>query len=145
MNRDVGSWAKSCIQCQRAKVQRHVISDLGRFSPSERFGHIHVDIVGPLPTTADDYKYLLTIIDRCTGWPEAFPMKDISADSVAKVVFEGWIARYGCPSKLISDQGKQFESNLFHKLTNYWVSIKSAQLRITHKVMAWWSDGIAPH
>ncbi|GBP65992.1 Transposon Tf2-8 polyprotein [Eumeta japonica] len=113
MNRDVGNWAKSCIQCQRAKVQRHVISDLGRFSPSERFGHIHVDIVGPLPTTTDDYKYLLTIIDRCTGWPEAFPMKDISADSVAKVILEGWIARYGCPSKLTSDQGKQFESNLF--------------------------------
>ncbi|GBP30473.1 Retrovirus-related Pol polyprotein from transposon 412 [Eumeta japonica] len=119
MNRDVGNWAKSCIQYQRAKVQRHVISDLGRFSPSERFGHIHVDIVGPLPTTTDDYKYLLTIIDRCTGWPEAFPMKDISADSVAKVILKGWIARYGCPSKLTSDQGKQFESNLFHKLSKF--------------------------
>ncbi|GBP78798.1 Transposon Tf2-9 polyprotein [Eumeta japonica] len=80
----------------------------------QRFGHIHVDIVGPLPTTAD-YKYLLTIIDRCTGWPEAFPMK-ISADTVAKVELEGWIARYGCPLKLTSNQGKQFESNLFHKL-----------------------------
>ncbi|GBP69248.1 hypothetical protein EVAR_56792_1 [Eumeta japonica] len=55
MNRDVGSWAKSWIQCQRAKVQIHIISDLGRFSPSERFGHIHVDIVGPLPTAADDW------------------------------------------------------------------------------------------
>ncbi|GBP97688.1 Protein NYNRIN [Eumeta japonica] len=77
---------------------------LRSFSPSERFGHIHVDIVGSLPTTTDDYKYLLTIIDRCTGWPEAFPMKDISADSVAKVILEGWIARYGCPSKLTSDQ-----------------------------------------
>ncbi|GBP63632.1 hypothetical protein EVAR_54462_1 [Eumeta japonica] len=116
MNRDVGNWIKSYIQCQCAKVQRHVISDLGRFSRSERFGHIRVDIVGPLPTTANDYKYLLTIINRCMGWPEAFPMKDISADSVGKVVLEGWIARYGCPSKLTSDQGKQFGSNLFHKL-----------------------------
>ncbi|GBP29799.1 hypothetical protein EVAR_94639_1 [Eumeta japonica] len=44
-------------------------------------------------------------------------MKDISADSAAKVVLEGWIARYGCPSKLTSDQGNQFESNIFHKLT----------------------------
>ncbi|GBP54228.1 Retrovirus-related Pol polyprotein from transposon 297 [Eumeta japonica] len=91
----------------------HLLQDTDSSAKLKRIFYLPVKLPLPLPTTTDDYKYLLTIIDRCTGWPEAFPMKDISADSVAKVILEGWIARYGCPSKLTSDQGKQFESNLF--------------------------------
>ena len=68
MNRDVGKWTKSCISCQRAKIHRHVRSELGSFQPSERFVHIHVDIVGPLPISLHDYRYHVTIIDRQSGW-----------------------------------------------------------------------------
>ncbi|CAK1602230.1 unnamed protein product [Parnassius mnemosyne] len=48
---DVGIWAKQCIQCQKCKVQRHTSSSLDLFPPTERFEHLHVDIVGPLPTS----------------------------------------------------------------------------------------------
>lgn len=119
MNSDIGKWTKSCIKCQRAKVSRHVKTELGHFSLAERFSHIHVDIVGPLPTSIQDYRYLVTIIDRQTGWPEAYPTKDITAETVAKVIFEGWIARFGCPVKLTSDQGRQFESSVFKELMRY--------------------------
>lgn len=100
-------------------AQRHNKSSLGNFSVSERFHHIHVDIVGPLPTTPEGYRYLVTVIDRTTGWPEAFPVEDIHAVEIAKVINEGWIVRYGCPARLTSDQGTQFESNLFKHLMQY--------------------------
>ncbi|CAG4954978.1 unnamed protein product [Colias eurytheme] len=48
MNKDATLWAKSCISCQRAKVHRHVVTPLAEFPPSQRFEHIHIDIVGPL-------------------------------------------------------------------------------------------------
>lgn len=119
MNKDVGIWAKTCVRCQRTKVQRHTVSHLQEFPPCGRFVHLHVDIVGPLPTSSQGYRYLVTMIDRCTKWPEAYPIVDITADTVAKVVYAGWIARFGIPHRISSDQGTQFQSSLFTRLMHY--------------------------
>jgi hypothetical protein len=119
MNKDVGLWAKTCIQCQKAKINRHTHSELGRFQDAERFKHVHVDIVGPLPTSPQGYRYLVTMIDRRTRWPEAIPTADITAETVAKVIYENWICRFGCPSIITTDQGRQFESDLFNKLMKF--------------------------
>ncbi|XP_022834877.1 uncharacterized protein LOC111362435 [Spodoptera litura] len=53
---------------------------------------------------------------RCTRWPEAFPLRDVNAETVAKILYTDWICRYGSPVKLTSDQGRQFESSLFRQL-----------------------------
>lgn len=119
MDRDVARWARSCIHCQKVKVTRHTVSGVGQFERPERFQHLHIDIVGPLPTSSDGFRYCVTMIDRSTGWPEAYPVQNITAETVARVVFEGWISRFGCPSKLTSDQGRQFESDLFSQLMKY--------------------------
>lgn len=119
MNKDVGLWAKTCVQCQKAKVARHTKTIPGKFPEVDRFEHIHTDLVGALPTSPEGYRYCLTIIDRATGWPEAFPLQDISAETVAQTIYDGWIVRFGCPVTLTSDQGRQFESNLFRQLMKY--------------------------
>lgn len=119
MNVDVGTWTKTCMQCQMVKVNRHTISRLGTFEKCGRMDHLHLDIIGPLLTTADGYRYCVTMVDRATGWPEAFPVKDIFAETIAKTVYEGWITRFGCPIKITTDQGRQFESNLFAQLMKF--------------------------
>ena len=118
INRDVRLWAKTCLQCQRCKVHRHTRSPLRTFStPDSRFDHVHIDIVGPLPPS-DGCPYLLTCHDRYTRWPEAIPISDISADTVARTFVTHLVAHFGVPSSITTDRGRQFESHLFHALTD---------------------------
>lgn len=87
INTDVRKWTRQCLQCQRNKTHRHTVAPLATFAtPDARFDHVHVDIVGPLPTS-NGYSYLLTGFTR---WVEAIPLPDITADTVAQAFVTGW-------------------------------------------------------
>ncbi|XP_026476090.1 protein NYNRIN-like [Ctenocephalides felis] len=91
-----------------------------------RFSHIHIDII-KLPNI-NGYPYCLTIIDRFTRWPEAVPLKDISADTIVQALFSNWISRFGTPCVITSDQGCQFESAIFKSLMD---AIGAKKIRTT--------------
>ena len=100
MNIDIARWCRTCKGCQTAKVSRHNTPVYGKFTePTERFDHVHIDIVGPLPY-ANGFRYLLTCVDRFTRWLKVIPIVDIRAETVADAFFSGWIARYGTPATI---------------------------------------------
>lgn len=113
LRRDVRAWARGCEPCQRAKVSRHAAAPLGTFTtPTSRFSHVHVDLVGPLPPS-DGHRYMLTIIDRWTRWPEAIPLRKADAAAVTEAFLLHWVARFGAPQHLTCDRGSQFQSHVF--------------------------------
>ncbi|CAK9811170.1 Transposon Tf2-6 polyprotein [Anthophora plagiata] len=117
IERDCREWSRSCLECQRAKITRHSSAPVGNFSaPSTRFEHIHIDLVGPLPVSRGK-RYCLTCVDRFTRWPEVIPLENIEAETVALAFVDGWIARFGTPLRVTTDQGRQFESRLFAELS----------------------------
>jgi hypothetical protein len=71
--------------------------------------------VGPLPES-EGSKYLFTIVDRFSRWPEAIPVPDSTAITCARALLRGWIARFGVPDDLVSDRGSQFTSSIWAEL-----------------------------
>ncbi|GFX14912.1 retrovirus-related Pol polyprotein from transposon 17.6 [Trichonephila clavipes] len=66
---DVAKWARHCLACQKSKIHRHTRSPLSSFQePSQRFDHVHLDLIGPLPPS-NGYTYCLTMIDRFRNGP----------------------------------------------------------------------------
>ena len=98
--RDVRSWARECDRCQRCKIFRHTESGISTFTlPRRRFGHVHVDVVGPLPIS-NGFRYLFTTIDRATRWPEAIPISEATSSSCAQAFVTNWISRFGVPDNI---------------------------------------------
>ena len=77
---------------------------------------MQVDLVGPLPVSADGYLYIFTIIDHTTRWLEAVPLKEISASTCSQVFFSHWVSRFGMLATVTSDRGTQFTSETWQQL-----------------------------
>lgn len=114
MKKDIRNWCRTCGKCQRVKITKHTHAPLQSFPDSDRFEHVHIDIV--VLEYSEGYRYLCTFADRTTRWLEAIPLKDISAETVCKTFYEQWVSRYGVPLRITSDRGAQFTSQLFNEL-----------------------------
>ena len=130
ISRDAGNWVRSCTPCQKSKVHRHTETGPATFhQPSRRFAHIHVDVVGPLPPS-EGCRYVFTIIDRSTRWPEAIPMSNATSASCALSLLSGWISRFGIPDHITSDRGTTFTSQL-------WISLGQLMGTTVHHTTAY--------
>ena len=84
-------------------------------NPDARFDHLHLDLIGPLPSS-QGCRYLLTHVDRFTRWAEVTPITNSSAETVAQAFLAAWISRFGVPSLITTERGAQFESALWKNL-----------------------------
>jgi len=81
--------------------------------PMER---VAIDILGELPLTENGNRYILVVSDYFTKWTDSFPMPNMEARTVAKIIVEEVVARFGVPITIHSDQGRQFEGHLFQEM-----------------------------
>lgn len=74
------------------------------------------DVMGPLPQSHAGHRFLLVVGDYFTKWVEAYPMENQEVRTVAQILVNEFIARFGAPYQIHSDQGRNFESKLFTEL-----------------------------
>ena len=117
LSSDVVMYVKSCIACQERKGNANKI--WAPLKPSEPTDHpwerLAMDVLS-LPS-CHGYSAVLVIVDYFTKWVEAFPLRDKSASSVAKILHSQIFMRYGPPIYLHSDRGREFIASSVHELT----------------------------
>jgi len=114
---DVEKWCRTCKICvsKKGPLEKGK-SPLRIYNVEVPLERVQIDILGPLPLTKSGNKYLLVIVDCFTKWVEAFPVKNIRAETVAEVFVNQFVSRHGVPIEIHTDQGKNFESQLFSGL-----------------------------
>lgn len=126
MREDVNLFIKRCQHCNVCKAKGPVKqAKLQMYQVGATLDRLHLDILGPFPTSSSGNKYILVIIDQFTRWVEAFPFPDQGAETTARRLVYDFIARFGAPLELHTDQGQNSESqecmqaSTSHKDKNY--------------------------
>nr|XP_054757359.1 uncharacterized protein LOC129263473 [Lytechinus pictus] len=118
MHKDVVHFCKTCHTCQiigkaQPSIKPAPLIPIPAFD--EPFTRVLVDCVGPLPRTRSGHRFLLTIMDLSTRFPEAIPLRSITAKTVVQALVQ-FFTRYGLPKESQSDQGSNFMSGIFQQV-----------------------------
>ena len=116
---DVKRFCRSCDICQRTvkkgNFAKHPLQKMPLID--EVFKRVAVDIVGPIhPVTDKGNRYILTLVDFASWYPEAIPMASIDTERVAEALFEIF-SRMGILEEILSEMGIQFTSGLMRDVS----------------------------
>ncbi|XP_068757966.1 uncharacterized protein [Montipora capricornis] len=122
---DVTRFCKSRDVCQKTVIKGSVPK-----VPLEKmaligkpFKRAAIDLVGPIsPPSEEGHRYILTLVDISTRYPEAVPLKNIDTETVAEALVDIF-SRLGVPEEILSDLGTQFVSDCMKEVTGL-LSIK---------------------
>jgi len=111
---DVARWCTACAICAsrkgKAPPKRVPMQSRPVGVPFERLA---LDVLDTRKATRKGNLYLLVVYDYFSKWMDAYPLKRHTAMSVAEVLVKRIVCYHGIPARIHSDQGREFESELF--------------------------------
>ena len=112
--KDAIEYLDSCRKCKlrKSRVPRAELVPIQASRPMEL---VHLDYLCLEPCKGQ-VENVLVVTDHFTRYAQAFPTKSQTAKVTAKVLWHNFICHYGFPEKFISDQGRNFESQLIADL-----------------------------
>ena len=105
-------YCESCAPQASSEASVYTMSCI----PDRLFDKIAIDLVTDCKTSTSGNKHILTIIDHLTGWPEAFPILDKSADTIVATLINQYLPVHICPGYILSDNGTEFKNNLMDQV-----------------------------
>lgn len=120
MLKAIRHYCMSCDICQR--LGKHSLPPVAPLIPlpviSEPFSRVSIDVVGPLPICKDTgNRFILTIFDLASHYPEAIPLRDHKAMTVATALIS-LFSHFGFPEEILSDRSQDFMSQLMQIFCN---------------------------
>lgn len=109
-----------CTQCQQAKTRGQKQRADNHLHAGRPWQVLAIDLYGPFPKTQRGNSVVLVMTDHFTRWSDAIPLPDGKAVTIAKALDERVFAYFGIPEAIHSDQGQQFQSELFLACCELW-------------------------
>ena len=129
LNKDVILYVKCCDVCQRSKrANRKARAPLMKYQAGFFNEKLHLDILGPFHKSESGSKYVLLMVDNFTKYIEACALPDQTAELIARKFVNDWVAKFGVPVLLMSDQGSNFCSSLMSEVCRL---LECAKMRTT--------------
>lgn len=117
MREDVVLWCRTCTSCAaKARPTKTPQAPMGTVKVGAPMERVALDIMGPLNETDQHNRYILVVQDYFSKWVEAYPLPDERGETVSAAFTSEWVSRYGVPYDLHSDQGSNFESDVFRQM-----------------------------
>lgn len=117
MKTDVQLHLRACDVCaQDKKPQKSPRAPLGTILTGAPFDVVATDYIGPFPLTPRGNRHILVLTDHFTKYVEVLAVPDQTAETCASRILNEFIARWGCPLSILSDQGRCYESGVFREL-----------------------------
>ena len=122
MSQDVTDFVKACPSCiHRGSNQDRnskLYAGLSHPHTYKPWQVVSIDIMGPLNTSSNGYKYIILAVDHFTKFVVGTAMKDKEGTSVADFLIQDVIAMFGAPDVILCDNGKE----LFANSLNQWIA-----------------------
>lgn len=126
LTKDIRHHVNSCTTCQQAKTVKTKSSGQKQHLYVGRpWQQCAVDLVGPFQETTRGNSWILVIADHFTRWCDGIPLPDATAATVATALDERIFSYLGVPEVIHTDQGSQFQSDLFEACCKLWGSKKT--------------------
>ena len=106
-----------CLRSTLRKTQQERSAKLVNTVSSAPLEILCLDYLS-LERSKGGYENILVITDHFSRYAQAFPTRNQTATTTARVLFENFIVHYRFPARLHSDQGQNLESNLIKELCN---------------------------
>ena len=84
--------------------------------PDKPFDKMAIDLITECDISTSGNKHILTKIDHLTGWPEAFPMPDKTADTIVSTFINEYLPVHRCPQCILSDNRMEFQNSLMDQV-----------------------------
>lgn len=115
--KDVQDYVRSCLYCQRTCPGMGIRNYPQYCHPVDGpFQVVYVDLFGPVVWLGEEEVFLLVMIDNFTKWVEIGIVKHKSTAEISEVLLSQWVARFGSPSKIITDNDTVFVSAGMNRL-----------------------------
>ncbi|KAK3097609.1 hypothetical protein FSP39_011373 [Pinctada imbricata] len=145
MYKKIHAYIEECVTCQTRSSRKSKPPLKETEVPPYPFAKIGLDLSGPYPTTFSGNKYIVSFIDVYSGWPEAFPVPDKSADRIVHLILEEIFPRFGCPLEIVSDNGTENVNrkvqetldtmNIHHIKTSYYSPQANGKVERFHRTL----------
>ena len=108
---DVYRGIRACIKCHKFSGKQQLKSlPLKYMVVSAPFQQWGLDFIGKIhPPSSGQHRWILTATDYFTKWIEVVPTRSTSQKEIISLL-EDIIARFGCPSKIVTDNASPFRS-----------------------------------